>query len=75
MTLNLLYNYWEKNDRLIDYFIFHDFFQLAIESYPKEWKKVIPFNNATPHILLLRLFEKYDKKYENQSRNRVRFIS
>lgn len=62
LTLALLYDYWKKNNRLIDYFIFHDFFQLAIESYPEEWRKVVPFSNATPHILLLRLFDSYDEK-------------
>ena len=39
---------------------FHDFFQLAIEAFPEEWSKVVPFSNATPHILLLRLFEPFD---------------
>ena len=60
LTQALLYAYWEKHDKLVDYFIFHDFFQLAIEAYPEEWAKVVPFSNSTPHILLLRLFEEYD---------------
>ena len=45
--------------------ILHDFFQLAIETYPEEWKNVIPFSNSIPHILLLRLFEQYDEKIWN----------
>ncbi len=57
LTQALLYDYWRKHDKLVDYFIFHDFFQLAIETYPEEWEKVVPFSNAVPHILLLRLFE------------------
>ena len=64
----LLFDYWTKNNKLIDYFIFHDFFELAIEAYPNEWSKVVPFSNSTPHILLLRLFEDYDNdtlKYIN----------
>lgn len=60
LTQSLLYAYWEKNNKLVDYFIFHDFFQLATEAYPQLWSKVVPFSNATPHILLLRLFEPYD---------------
>lgn len=60
LTLALLYEYWRRYDRLIDYYIFHDFFQIAVETYPDEWKKVIPFSNSTPHILLLRLFDIYD---------------
>lgn len=61
LTQALLYEYWKKNDYLVDYFIFHNFFELAIESYPDEWKSVIPFANSVPHILLLRLFETYDE--------------
>jgi hypothetical protein len=59
-VLHLLYCYWKEHDELVDYFVFHDFFQIVIETYSAEWNKVIPFSNATPHILLLRLFEQYD---------------
>lgn len=60
MVKELLYDYWRNNDEVVDYFIFHDFFQMLIERYPEEWNKVVPFSNSTPHILLLRLFEEYD---------------
>lgn len=60
LTRALLYNYWKTHDYAVDYFILHDFFQMAIEAYPEEWKKVVPFSNAVPHILLLRLFEPFD---------------
>lgn len=61
LTRALLYEYWKNKNNLIDYFLLHDFFELAIENYPEEWKKVIPFSSSTPHILLLRLFEEYDE--------------
>lgn len=61
LTRHLLYKYWKKNKHMINYFIFHMFFELAIEAYPKEWNKVVPFSNSTPHILLLRLFEKHNE--------------
>ena len=60
LTRALLYNYWYRHTSLVDYYLFHDFFELAIETYPEEWNKVIPCSNAAPHILLLRLFEPYD---------------
>jgi len=60
LTQALLYEYWKKHNSLLDYFIFHDLFELAIEAYPQQWEKVVPFSNAVPHILLLRLFEHYD---------------
>lgn len=61
-TRELLYCYWEKNNDLVDYFIFHIFFQMCIELHPDEWKKVVPFCNSMPHILLLKLFEEYDEE-------------
>ena len=61
LTRAMLYNYWEKHNNMIDYFLLHHMFEIAIETYPEEWNKVVPFSNATPHILLLRLFEEYDE--------------
>ena len=60
LTQALLYEYWRKHDKLVDYFIFHDFFQLAIEAYPEQWDVVVPFSNAVPHILLLRMFDRFN---------------
>lgn len=62
MIKELLYEYWKNNDELVDYFIFHDFFQILIDRYPEEWESVIPFSNSLPHILLLRLFEEYNEE-------------
>ena len=60
LTQALLYHYWEKKKAMVDYFLLHDFFQLACEQYPQLWNQVIPFSSSVPHILLLRLFETYD---------------
>lgn len=57
----LMYEYWKTHNNMVDYFLIHDMIELAIEAYPDEWAKVIPFSNGIPHILLLRLFEKYDE--------------
>lgn len=65
MIRELLYDYWKNNNDVVDYFIFHDFFQMLIERYPKEWDRVIPFSNSLPHILLLRLFEEYNEDIWN----------
>lgn len=62
LTRALLYEYWRKNNAVEDYFIFHDFFEMAIEAYPEEWDKVVPCSNSAPHILLLRLFEPYSEQ-------------
>lgn len=60
LTQALLYAYWQTHNALVDYFIFHLLFQLAVETYPEQWNSVVPFSNSIPHILLLRLFEAYD---------------
>lgn len=60
LTRHLLYLYWRRHKTMVDYFLLHDFFQLAIDAYPEQWKKVVPFSNSIPHILLLRLFDAYD---------------
>ena len=62
LTQAMLYDYWKTNKGMMDYFLIHDFFELAIEAYPEEWNMVVPFSNSVPHILLLRLFEKYNEK-------------
>ena len=69
----LLHNYWYTHDYAVDYFILHDFFQMAIEAYPDEWGKVIPYSNSTPHILLLRLFETYDEEVWNGIKEQTPF--
>ena len=66
LTRALLYEYWKRYDYALDYFIFHNFLQMAIEAYPEVWNKVVPFSNVTPHLLQFHLFEQYDpQKWEN----------
>lgn len=60
-TKYLCYEYWKKNDDMVDYFLLHDFISIVLDYYPEDWKKVIPRDNATPHELLLRLFDTYDE--------------
>jgi hypothetical protein len=65
ITQELLYEYWKKNNSVIDYFIFHMCVGIILEKYKEEQKKIVKFSNSIPHILLLDLFESYDeKKYE-----------
>lgn len=61
-TRYLCYEYWKNNTKMIDYFLLHDFLSIVLEHYPEEWRKIIPRDNATPHILLLRLFDQYDEQ-------------
>lgn len=72
-TRNLLYKYWEKNTKMDDYFLLHQFFSIVCNYYPDEARKIPPFCNSTPHILLLHLFDEYDKNYWSDLKNMTCF--
>ena len=61
-TRMLCYEYWKTNNSMDDYFLLHDLISIVLDKYQKEWKAVVPRDNATPHILLLRLFDQYDEQ-------------
>lgn len=69
----LCYEYWKEHKDMLDYFLLHDFISIVLERYPKEWQKIIPSDNATPHILLLRLFEQYDERLWGAVKEQVPF--
>lgn len=61
-TRELLYEYWKKNTKMDDYFLLHQFFTIVCNKYPEDSMKIPPFCNSVPHILLLHLFDKFDKQ-------------
>lgn len=62
LTRKLLFQYWKDNNYLIDYYIFHIFFNMATKKYVKEWENVPAFNNHSPHTLMFELGKKYSKE-------------
>lgn len=64
-TRYLCYEYWKKNKKMMNYFLLHDFMAIVLDFYPEDWKKVVPHDNATLYILLLRLFDQYDEQMWN----------
>lgn len=72
-TRELCYAYWEDNNAMWDYFLLHDFMSIVLEYYMEDWNKIIPRDNATPHELLLRLFDKYDEQTWNAIKNQTPF--
>ena len=58
---------------MVDHFLLHDFFQIVLEYYEDDWHKVVPVSNSAPHILLLRLFDKYDEKMLEYIKNQIPF--
>lgn len=56
----LCYEYWKEHNNMVDYFLLHDFMGIVLDYYPDEWNRIVPKDNALPHVLLLRLFNQYD---------------
>lgn len=69
----LCYEYWKKHNTLVDYFLLHDIITIVSEFYPEEWKKIVPYDNSTPHFLLLRLFEQYNEGIWNIIKEQTMF--
>ena len=69
ITRELIYEYWKKNKIMANYFLFHMFLEIVLDEFPEERKKIMKFCNSIPHMLLLDLFEPFDKeKFENVER-------
>ncbi len=73
LVKELLYEYWKTYDKMVDYFLIHDFVELALEAYPEEWMKVVPVSSSIPHILLLRFDEPYNDKIWQATREMTPF--
>ena len=69
----LCYEYWKNHNAMIDYFLLHDFMAIVLDKYEEEWKRVVPRDNATPHELLLRLFDPYDERMWNAIKEQTPF--
>lgn len=72
-TRDLCYEYWKNNNSMWDYFLLHDFMSIVLEKYEDDWKRIVPRDNATPHILLLRLFDQYDEEMWNAIKEQTPF--
>lgn len=60
-VLLLLTKYWEKNNYLCDYFLFHIFVQIVLELNPEVRDTIPKYTNETPHFLLFELCKPFDK--------------
>lgn len=63
LTRDLLYDYWKHNDKLVDYFIFHYYFEIACQAFPELSAQMVPCSSETPHIVLLHLFDPYSPQW------------
>lgn len=56
---HLLWQYWQQENRLIDYFLLHHFIMMAANHFHEDWRQIIQVPNSLPHILLLMLFDPF----------------
>jgi hypothetical protein len=64
-TRDMLYRYWENENFLKHYFIFHLCFSIVVDADNENrlmWEDVPVFPNANPHLLQFELFDKYSKE-------------
>lgn len=57
---HLIWQYWQRENKLIDYFLLHHFIMMVANYYQEEWQKMIQVPNSLPHILLLMLFNPFN---------------
>lgn len=58
----LLWQYWKKENSLIDYFLLHHFVMMALNFYEDDCKRIVQYSNSIPHILLLMLFDDFNQE-------------
>ena len=66
VTQEMLFNYWKNCNDLIDYFLYHNFLQMALYHYSEIYKLIPKYTNETAHYLLFELKNHYDDlKYKD----------
>lgn len=73
MTKYLFEQYWQRENHLCNYYLFHLLFSLVAE-YDQEnrqcWQNMPYVSNVYPHVLMSELFDSYDEnKFQEACRN------
>ncbi len=62
LSRDLLFDYWQKNNVQIHYFIIYFFMKIAADFYKDEWDEIPWFSDIPPHILQRELNKPYSEK-------------
>ena len=65
ITRDLLYAYWQKENKLKEYFLWHFFMNMAIKKYPEDYHRIPQISDEMAHMLRNVLGEQYDENYWN----------
>ena len=69
---NLLYKYWDKNNKAIEYYFYHMFFTIVTQELKEEWENIPFYTNIDPHVLW---FYYFYKPYDEKGFKRVKEVS
>ena len=72
-TQLLLHRYWQENDAAINYFIFHLFWNMAVQKYKTLWGFMPSFSNVPPSLLYRELILPYSDERRQQFFRMSRF--
>ena len=61
-TKNMLYAYYEKEETVKNYFLFHLMMTLACRMYPEEYRSIPLFSNEPSHVLQHEMMSPYSEK-------------
>jgi len=59
-TLDMLYEFWARNNKIWHYFLFHLFLKMACKKYMKDYKNIPLYSNRPPHLLKRILFKPFN---------------
>lgn len=68
-----MYAYWEDHNALMEYYLFHLFFMMAVEQHPEYMEDIERHSNRIPHMLQRRLADKYDGTWMDELKNHAWF--
>lgn len=66
---NALFNYWQQENTLIDYFLLHLLLKGLVDNHPlldNMWKNTPQLSNKAPHVLQFKLLDTYNQAILNE---------
>lgn len=61
---DLLFEFWKKENKASEYFIWHIFFSMALDKYPED-NKILNISDLNCHMLQENMQNEYDEEYWN----------
>lgn len=65
---DLLYEFWKRENKVQDYFIWHIFMKIAYDKYKDDFKDMIYIPHAVTHMINVKINEKFDINFINEIR-------